>query len=327
MSALIDTAVKQHDTDHMINRLYIHWDVSTQCPFKCSYCYAMKEYNWQSDDDPGEWNKIDKWEHQKLIIKAFKRSTLPIFLGLQGGEPTIHPKYEELIELCHDAISVHEHGGLYVTTNGSRGPEFFKKQKYHDKLMFLWSFHPEYSERYGDNFYKFVESVKVCGEKGHRNRINVMLHSDEKYWPIIHKLVDMIEDIPDVEIHPHWVYKDGDPHAGTIDYNEKFYKEFERFKHYPAWLIFQDVSGNNHKLNDYDIFLSGNFNFHKWKCWHNNYEISWKGVVSKACNLGEKVSLITSPFYFKNIHTIKPVLCPHTSCACDGHLKIYKEKH
>ena len=142
--------VNQYDTGHITDRLYVHWDVSTQCQFKCTYCYAMKEYNWESNDAPGDWNKIDSWDRQKLVIGAISRSSLPIFLGLQGGEPTIHPKYDMLISKCHEAISKHEEGRLYVTTNGLRGPAFFESKPYYDKLMFLWSFHTEYADRYGN---------------------------------------------------------------------------------------------------------------------------------------------------------------------------------
>ena len=318
--------IEQHDTDHMTDRLYVHWDVSTQCPFKCSYCYAMEQYEWKSQLEPGEWNKIDTWPRQKLIINALKRSHLPVFLGLQGGEPTIHPRYDELVQMCHDAICVHDDGGLYVTTNGVIGPEFFEKQKYHDRLMFLFSLHVEYHESYGPDYQKIVESIKICKDKGHRCRINVMLHSDVKYWEHIHKFVDIVEDMSGVEIHPHWVYKNGDPHAGVIDYNKRFYDEFKRFENYPAWLIFRDNAGGVTKMNDYDIFLNGSFNFHNWKCWHNNYEITWDGKVSKACDLGMERNLITDPYYFKKVTEITPVRCPHTSCSCDGHLKIKKRK-
>lgn len=316
--------IEQYDTGHVTDRLYIHWDVSTQCQFKCSYCYAMEQYGWESDDSPGEWGLRDSWFKQELIINTFKRSTLPIFLGLQGGEPTIHPRYPELIEKCIEAVSVHDLGRLYVTTNGLRGPKFFEKQQYYDRLMFLWSFHPETCKQYGNDFYRIVDSIKVCLDKGHRCRVNVMLHSDKKYWSDIHRFIDIIENIAGAEVHPHWIYKDGDPHSGVVDYNEQFYKEFERFKDYPEWLIFKKVDGTKLKLNDYQIFLNGAFNFKDWNCWHNNYEISWDGKVSKACDLGEEANLTISPFYFRNIKKIQPVSCPHTSCACDGHLKIKK---
>ena len=36
--------VKQSGLDHMTQRLYIHWDITNKCEYKCSYCYARKEY-------------------------------------------------------------------------------------------------------------------------------------------------------------------------------------------------------------------------------------------------------------------------------------------
>ena len=42
--------------------------------------------------------------------------------------------------------------------------------------------------------------------------------------------------------------------------------------------------------------------------------------------LMKKDSLIHNFNYFKNIKEISPGICPHSSCNCDGLLKIYKEK-
>ena len=319
--------MRQYDTGHVINRLYVHWDVSTQCQFKCTYCYAMKEYGWVNRESPGEWGRIDSWERQMLVLNTLRRSTLPVFLGLQGGEPTIHPRYSQLIEKCHETVSTHDLGRLYVTTNGLRGPRFFEKQKYHDRLMYLWSFHVEEHERYGKDFNIIIDSIKVALEMGNRCRVNVMLHSDKRYWKILHKFVDIVESIPDIEIHPHWIYADGDPHTGVERYDPDFYNEFTRFKDYSKWLTFESDTGQTKKLNDYELFKSNNFNFQGWSCWHNNYEITWDGKVSKECFPGPIGDLIKSPFFFKKITEITPVRCPHSACTCDGHLKIYKEKH
>lgn len=321
-----NSAVKEYDTNHMINRLYVHWDVSTQCQFKCTYCYAMKEYGWQSNSNTGEWNQIDKWYKQKMVIHAVSKSTLPVFLGLLGGEPTIHPRYDELIDRCISAIDNKDQSMLYVTTNGLRGPGFFEKKKAYDKLMYLWSFHVEEYERYGKNFNKIIDSIRVCLAKGSRCRVNVMLHSDEQYWQTLHKFVDIIEGIDGVEIHPHWIYADGSPHYGTTDYNEKFYQEFKRFSNYPRWLTFEDAAGGKTTMNDYDIFSHDRINFKGWNCWHNNYEITWNGKVNNTCFPHKTVDLARNPYFFKNITEVSPVRCPHNCCACDGLLKIYKER-
>ena len=55
--------IKQYDVKHKIQRLYVHWDVSTQCNFKCTYCYAMKDYG-------DEWGKIDDWKKEPQSFSA-----------------------------------------------------------------------------------------------------------------------------------------------------------------------------------------------------------------------------------------------------------------
>ena len=85
--------IKEYDYDHLIDRLYIHWDLLTKCNFDCSYCHAKRQYQ-----KLGQWNDIDIFERQLLIINALSISTLPVFLGLQGGEPFLHPKIEFIIK-------------------------------------------------------------------------------------------------------------------------------------------------------------------------------------------------------------------------------------
>lgn len=309
---------RQYDNDHVIQRLYVHWDVSTQCNFACTYCYAMKEYG----DD---WGKIDKWLKQQLIIRNISRSTLPVFLGLLGGEPTYHPKYDELVESCHKAISKHEQGRLYVTTNGSRKNSWFEKHKYYNNMYILWSYHSEYEHKYGQGFTTLVDNIGIMLDKGFRSKVNVMLHHDRQYWKKTHKFVDDIESRygKSIEIHPHFLYADGDVHK-LEHYSEDFYKEFQRFENYPEYLVFEKNDGTKTTFNDYSVFKNTFTSFKGWDCWNNNYEISYDGYVHRVC-FEDRVDLIRDIQYFKNIKQICPVTCPHMSCNCDGLLKIHKE--
>jgi MoaA/NifB/PqqE/SkfB family radical SAM enzyme len=306
---------KQYDIDHKIQRLYVHWDVSTQCNFKCTYCYAMKEYG-------EKWGRIDRWEKQKLIIGNIRRSTLPVFLGLLGGEPTLHPHYEELVEGCYNAVRKQDDGRLYITTNGSKEIEFFKSHKYYKYLYFLWSFHPEYEGIYGKGFKTILNNIRLMADRGFKSKVNVMLHHDKRFWKKTHKFVDEIEKIDGLEIHPHFLYADGDVHK-LEEYNDNFYKEFVRFKDYPGYFTFEDEDENQKLFNDYNIFKSDLTHFKGWDCWNNNYEISYDGIVHRVC-FPESSHLVTDFNYFKNIKRVCPVTCPHTSCNCDGLLKIHK---
>lgn len=306
---------KQYDTDHKIQRLYVHWDVSTQCNFKCTYCYAMKEYGER-------WGRIDRWEKQKLVIKNIGRSSLPVFLGLLGGEPTIHPHYHELVEKCYAAVRKHDLGRLYVTTNGSRKTSWFEKHPFYKYLYFLWSFHTEYEHIYGKDYKRIIDNIKLMASRGFKNKVNVMLHHDKKYWKGIHKFVDEIEQIEGLEIHPHFLYADGDVHK-LEEYNESFYKEFKRFASYPDYFTFEDEKGDKKMFNDYNVFKSNLTNFKGWDCYNNNYEISYDGIVHRVC-FEESSNLLTDFNFFKKIGKVCSVICPHDSCNCDGLLKIHK---
>lgn len=303
--------MKQYDKDHKTQRLYVHWDVSTQCQFKCSYCYARHHYG----DD---WDKIDSWARQKLVLYSLSRAKLPIFLGLLGGEPTIHPNYDELIKECHRIVTQHPDGRLYITTNGLSEHEFFLKHPWYDKTYFLFSFHPEYELKYGKDFIPLLENIRTVKERGFRVKVNVMLHEKKILWEKTHKFVDALEQIEGVEIHPHFVYEDGNVHTLT-QYNDEFYKEFERFKDYPGYLVFGDTT-----YNDYNLFSEDLAHFKGWSCWNNNYEIDFKGKVNQFC-FNNFSDLTKDLSFFERIGEIGPKICPHDGCNCDGLLKIYKE--
>jgi MoaA/NifB/PqqE/SkfB family radical SAM enzyme len=305
---------KQYDEAHKVERLYVHWDVSTQCQLKCSYCYSIKDYG-------NEWGKVDSWTRQKLVIHNISRSSLPVFLGLLGGEPTIHAKYDELIEECHRAISKHKDGRLYITTNGVKNNKWFQEHKYYANTSFLWSMHFEYEKNYGKDFSKFINNIKTMKEKGFRNKVNVMLSPKKELWPKIHRLVDLVERIGGVEIHPHFLYEDGDVHE-LHKYTDEFWIEFKRFKEYPGYFVYESDSEKN-VYNDYEVFLENKTKFKGWSCWNNNYEITYDGQVNKFC-FDEKSDLTTDINFFKNIHKVNPKKCPHNSCNCDGLLKIFK---
>tara|TARA_E500000318_G_scaffold52835_1_gene49227 strand:- start:2941 stop:3909 length:969 start_codon:yes stop_codon:yes gene_type:complete len=310
--------IKQYDVKHKIQRLYVHWDVSTQCNFKCTYCYAMKDYG-------DEWGKIDDWKKQKHVIKSLGRARLPVFLGLLGGEPTIHPHYPELIDKCLEVVKKHPDGRLYITTNGSSKSSIFQNHRYDDRLYFLFSFHSEYEFKYKKGFEILLKNIDIAVNRGFKVKVNVMLHYNKKLWQKTHDFVDQLEKYGDrINIHPHFLYADGDVHK-LQDYGNDFYKEFERFKDYPDYFTFENENGNKKMYNDYNIFENEFTNFKDWDCWNNNYEISYTGVVHRVC-FEERSDLLKDPFFFRNIGKICPVSCPHTSCNCDGLLKIYKEK-
>ena len=155
---------KQYGLGHKIQRLYIHWDITTFCEYKCSYCYAREEYKTN-------WNRPGNWKKQLKVIEALKRANLPIFLGLLGGEPTSHHKYFELVNIIQkDILPKHKDSRLYITTNGAKDIEFYNRHTISDdkKLYILWSWHPEYNNKTSSDL--FIQKIKLMISKGYKDK-------------------------------------------------------------------------------------------------------------------------------------------------------------
>jgi len=300
---------------HLVDRLYIHWDITTMCEYKCSYCYAREEYK-------DKWMRPGPWKKQQYVIDELAKSTLPVFLGLLGGEPTSHHKYFEMIKQIEDKVIQHKDSRLYITTNGAKSNDFFNKHTYNNKMRFLWSFHIEYMTE--ETIQNFISNIEIISKKGFKSRVNIMLHPAKKYWFIIKKLILDLDDmsrIYNIEIHPHFIYST--PH-NSIKYSDDFYKEF----HFVDKLLkkeYRFFNGKNYEdFSDIEVFEKKMNKFKGWNCYNNNYEIGLNCDINQFC-FGDKKPIEID--FFKNITKVKPVKCPHEFCSCDGLLKIKKEKY
>lgn len=302
----------QYGVGHKVQRLYIHWDITTVCEYKCSYCYAMKQYD-------GSWMMPGPWKKQLEVIDELEKSHLPIFLGLLGGEPTSHHRYFELLDNITDRVLNHDDSRLYITTNGAKPKEFYEEHRYSNgKIYFLWSWHPEFND--WESSTAFIDKVIAMIKKGYRNKVNVMLHPKKEYWTLTQMMINALSALDKVEVHPHFIYKD---QHSFIKYSKEFYERFDFLKEREnKEFIFVDEDGE-HAFSDIEIFEGRKNQFKGWKCWNNNYEIGLDCRIQQFCF--EDPHPI--PFnYFKNLKQIEPRICPFDYCSCDGLLKIKKEK-
>lgn len=316
-NTIITDFTKQYDFEHKKDRLYIHWDILSKCNFDCSYCYAKRYYTPNN-----EWGLIDSYINQELVLKALNLAELPIFLGLLGGEPTIHPRFLDLYEKTVKLIQKHPDSRLYITTNGSTS--IFSKIPYYDNVFFLFSIHIEFKHLYGKNYEKVINNIKLMSSRGFKTRVNFLLLPEKKYWGEIWNIYNQLKQIPNISIHPHFLYNDPCELTSLFDYNPEFYEEFKIFAEEPGYFVYESDS-EHIKLNDYQIFKNHLNQFKGFKCYNNNYEISWCGDVVNICKK-QKVNIKDNLFFFKNIKKIDYMICPYKECNCDGLLKIYKER-
>jgi len=300
-----------YDRDHLINRLYVHMDLLMHCNQRCSYCYAFK-YNKKHVIVPPK--KVS------LILEALSHAKLPVFLGIQGGEPSLYP-LKTLINSFELFLQSKTKNRVYFTTNFYK-PSFwfdllkcFSKSS-RNKLYLLVSFHPEYVKdeiSFIYNLYEISHLVKKV-------RINVML-----YPPYLSKCIRVLKFLlndmfrpKNLEIHPHFLYIESIkfwPYKNDIWYKLEFLKYYDELKYIKVRTTYQDLL-----LSDYEYFRYG---FHKTVkhmfCYHNNFEIFVDGVIKNIC-MNKTFDLS----YIVNLEQIKPIVCPNEQCCCDGLVKQYK---
>lgn len=283
--------------NHLVQRLYIHWDLHTKCQLNCSYCYAKDWYSKQS-----KWQQKTSESTLNYIIHCISLSKLPVFLGLLGGEPTITENFDKLIYNIQEKIlSKNDLNRLYITTNCI----LYKQLPNDAKIRVLCSYHPEF--HYTD---KFVANVLKYA-KNHKVRINLMLIPQYK-----DDILTVYRALQNFDIHPHFVYQN---HRESL-----IYDCFDDFKELAK--VHKEFEYNGELCSDFELFEQSKNCFYNWNCYNNNYEISIDGIVKNLCkNTG--VSLLENPRFFERIGCVEPMVCSHKFCNCDGLLKCLKIKN
>lgn len=94
--------------------LYVYWTLTDFCNFRCNYCPdSLHSGNFKSGRRPGY---PSDQEIRVFLDRLINRHRGDRFLQvcISGGEPTLHPMYEEIVD------TLHPHGIVETITNGSR---------------------------------------------------------------------------------------------------------------------------------------------------------------------------------------------------------------
>lgn len=312
---------------HMKDRNYIHWDITTKCNFSCEYCYAMKEYG-------SSWNKETKKETIDGILKAIEISTLPVFLGLLGGEPTSSKYFMYILEYVKTRIlKKNSNSRMYITSNLSKSNtwfnEFNESGYFNNKLFWLCSYHDGWT-----NKNLFLMNIKILLQKGYRVKVNLMIPQDKNRLTTMNEIINGLTELTnstsfettgtgELIIHPHFIYDN--EHKLKSYPNEVF--EFFGGGVGPQSMSPKEFIQDGILYNDSEIFNKHLNKFKGWTCFLNNYEINLNGDVHKFCVGGTGSSnLLQDPFYFRRIPKTEGIICEHSACTCDGLLKTHKTK-
>lgn len=123
------------------------WDISRKCNFNCSYCW------------PAVHNNTDKHYDYDVIIETIDRAIDEwaegdsIRWNFGGGEPTLHPKFMDIIKYLKS-----RNQWTMITTNGSRTTRYWREAcKYLNTINFSCHFE-------SIDIDLFIENIKAVAE-------------------------------------------------------------------------------------------------------------------------------------------------------------------
>jgi MoaA/NifB/PqqE/SkfB family radical SAM enzyme len=281
----------------------VEWNLGKRCNYDCTYCPSSIHDNFSPHTD---------FEVLKNTVDNLMSLGKPIRLSFTGGEPTVHPKFRELIKYCkHVGIAY-----ISVTTNGTLPYEFYASMPVD---QYVFSIHFEYD---------WMRSVRTLQDLAEQTKLNligqIMAHHD--MMPMVKAVRQVLnnDQIPNTVRRIRWT-------QGNHDL-------FDDMRYHPddlIWIKEQEatVKSNTVLTDDQGIetlyhandVIKLHFNKYKdWKCYAGieSLMINWDGDVHRAtCRVGGSLGNI-----YQGTFTVpsEAVTCTRDWCTCAADIPLTK---
>jgi MoaA/NifB/PqqE/SkfB family radical SAM enzyme len=287
------------------NSIKVEWNLGKRCNYDCSYCPSSIHDNSSPHTDI-----------EILKATADKLLTLdkPIRLSFTGGEPTVHPKFGELIKYCrHIGIK-----WISVTTNGTLPYEFYASLPV-DQLVF--SIHLEYDwKRVFNTIESIVDltSINVIAQ--------IMAHHDHMDAVLQLRAKCLLAHIPSTVRRIRWTEGDHDL-FDDMRYNAN---DLDWLKQQDATVkentvIFLKEEPDMPRLKHANDVIKLHLNkFKGWTCSAGieSLMINWDGDVHRAtCRVGGSLGNIYQGTFLQPVDSIT---CDRNFCTCAADIPLTK---
>jgi MoaA/NifB/PqqE/SkfB family radical SAM enzyme len=288
------------------NSVKVEWNLGKRCNYDCSYCPSSIH------DNTSPHTPI---ETLKSVVDKLLTLNKPVRLSFTGGEPCVHPQFDELVRYAR-------HRGIHwisVTTNGTRPPDFYSSLPID---QYVFSIHLEYEWQ---RVYNCVNTVHKTTE------INViaqiMAHYDHMPAVLQLRAKCLLDHIPSTIRRIRWTEGDHDL--------------FDDMRYHPddlLWIKEQDATVKENTV----IFLKEEpdmprlkhandvikLHLNQYKGWTCNagiesLMINWDGEVHRAtCRVGGSLGNI-----YNNTFLVPsaPVTCDRNFCTCAADIPLTKQ--
>lgn len=287
------------------NSIKVEWNIGKRCNYDCSYCPS----NIHDNSSPHTDINLLKSTIDKLMELG-----KPIRLSFTGGEPCVHPKFDELIRYAkHKGIS-----WISVTTNGTRPYEFYASLPVD---QYVFSIHFEY------DWHKVTSTLRKLRDQTEFKLIGqIMAHHN--HMPMV-KVVHQVLKNDEVPIT-----------VRRIRWTEGDHDLFDDMRYHPDdlnWIKEQDATVKENtvifikeepdmpRLKHANDVIKLHWNkFKNWTCYAGieSLMINWDGDVHRAtCRVGGSLGNIYNQTF---IVPSEPVICDRTWCTCAADIPLTK---
>ena len=288
--------------DHA-NAIKIEWNIGKRCNYDCSYCPSEIHDNTSPHTDI---------ETLKATVDKIASLGKPIRLSFTGGEPCVHPKFDELVKYArYKNIQ-----WISVTTNGTRPYEFYASLPVD---QYVFSIHFEYEWlRVVNTIQKIADmnSIKVIAQ--------IMCHHDRMNEAVQVRAMMLQSHIPSTLRRIRWTQGDHDL-FDDMRYNPfdlEWLKSQEATVQPNTIIFYKDKPLEQRHANDVIKLKINQYN--GWTCnaGIESLMINWDGDVHRAtCRVGGSLGNIYNGNF---IVPVEPVVCDRNFCTCAADIPLTK---
>lgn len=285
----------------------VEWNLGKRCNYDCSYCPAAIHDNTSPHTDI---------EILKKSVDTLAGLGKPIRLSFTGGEPCVHPKFDELIRYAkHKGIS-----WISVTTNGTRPYEFYASLPVDQYVV---SIHLEYDWR---RVFNTIESI--VAQTSIQVVAQIMAHHEHMDAVLQLRAKCLLEHIPNTVRRIRWTEGDHDL-FDDMRYN---LTDLEWLKEQDATVkentvIFLKEEPDMPRLRHANDIIKLHLNQYKgWSCSAGieSLMINWDGDVHRAtCRVGGSVGNIYDGTL---VVPTENITCDRNFCTCAADIPLTKFK-
>lgn len=277
----------------------VEWNLGKRCNYDCSYCPSEIHDNTSPHTDI---------EILKQTVDKLSQLGKPIRLSFTGGEPCVHPKFDELVRYAkHKDIQ-----WISVTTNGTRPYEYYAGLPVD---QYVFSIHLEYDWK---RVFNTIESIvdltktKVIAQ--------IMAHHDHMPAVLQLRAKCLLAKIPSTVRRIRWTEGDHDL-FDDLRYNPD---DLNWIKEQDATIQGNCVIDDNKVIHSNDVIKLHLNRYKDWTCYAGieSLMINWDGDVHRAtCRVGDSLGNI-----YNGTFTVpsEPIQCTREWCTCSADIPLTK---